>query len=101
MEAVQNIDIGTALLLGVGLAGLCIVVIILFLGVQIIGSVVGALTSVAGLASGVLADPFSCCGCLVLGGAISICGVIALIMLQGLSTCGTPEAINFCTFFGR
>jgi hypothetical protein len=101
MEFLQNIDAGTAILLGVGLAALCIVVLILFLGVQIIGTIAGTITGLLGTVTGVVTEPFSCCGCILLIGGIIVCGAIILVIAQGLGTCGTAEAINFCSLLGR
>ncbi len=44
--------------------------------------------------------PVAWCGCLVLAILlIGFCGFIAVV-IYSLSTCGTPDAVNFCAWFG-
>ncbi len=101
MEFLQDVNAGTLILIALGLAGLCLVAVILFFGVQIIGTILGILGEAVGLATGILGNPTSCCGCLLLVGVIVVCGGIILAISSALGACGTPDATNLCTLLGR
>jgi len=97
-----QVNLGDLIPLALGLVCLCGLGILLLLGFQIIGGFLEIFTSVFELLFEVLSGgPVAWCGCLVL---LFVCGggtVLAVVLAQGLSSCGTPEAINFCTLFGR
>lgn len=97
MDFLQNIDIGTLLLLGAGLALLCVVGLVLFFGLQIIGSVFGVIFGFVQLFTGIITGgPVAWCGCLVLILACILC--VGTVLLY--STCsGNPSAMNFCSLF--
>ncbi|MCB9454951.1 MAG: hypothetical protein H6671_03065 [Anaerolineaceae bacterium] len=97
MDILQNVDIGTLLLLGAGLAVLCVVGMILFFGLQLIGSAFGVLIGFIELFSGVVTGgPVAWCGCLVLIAACLLC--VGTVLLY--STCtANPTAMNFCAIF--
>jgi hypothetical protein len=71
-------------------------------GLQVIGGLLGAFSSIFEIAFDVLSGgPVAWCGCIVL---IVGCGggtLLIVILAQGLSSCGTPQAINFCSFIGQ
>jgi hypothetical protein len=101
MELLQNFDAGTGLLLAVGLCALCLVGGILAFGLQIIGLVAGTLGNVLEIFFEVLGGgPVAWCGCIALIFFCAACAGGALLFATMVSTCGTPEAVNFCSFFG-
>lgn len=94
MTPVQ-LDAQTLLLIVVGLCGLAVVAMVVL-------PLIGTLFDLIGLVGGVLmGDPSSCCGCIVLLGILSVCGMIAAFGFYVYSTCGTPDAMTFCSLFGR
>lgn len=102
MDFLQNIDGGTVLVIAVGLALLCGVGLVLMLATQVLGNVLGLFTSFLGIFMNIAeGGPVSWCGCIVLIGGCIGCGGLALVLAQTLSTCGTPNAVNFCGLFGR
>ncbi|MDX2162587.1 MAG: hypothetical protein SF162_14785 [bacterium] len=101
MDILQSLDPGLLPLLGVGCALLCVAGVVLMLGAQVIGIFADLIGSVTGLFSGLVGNPIACCGCLVLLGAVVVCGGGLWVISGVLSSCGTPEAVNFCALFGR
>ena len=86
--------VGVVALLCIG--GLVLVFVLPFLS--------GILTLLSGLLEFVFdvstGGPVGCCGCLVfLILVVGCCGFVALVAYT-LSTCCTPDAVNFCTWFG-
>lgn len=43
--------------------------------------------------------PVAWCGCLFFLGACCGCSVLTYTIINLLSTCGTPDAVNFCRLF--
>ena len=73
-------------------------------GLGIVGFVFDIISTVFnlvfGLVFGVLGSgPEGCCGCIVLLIVLLGCGGITLLIVQSLSSCGTPDAVNFCRIF--
>jgi hypothetical protein len=102
VESLQNLDGATLFIIAVGLALLCGVGVVLLIATQVLGNVVGLFTSILGVFFNIAeGGPASWCGCLVLIGGCIVCGGLALVLAQTLSTCGTPNAVNFCGLFGR
>ncbi len=102
MEFLQNIDANSALLIALVCGGLCVGGIILMFGLQLIGGALGVVGSMGGIIMDVVSGgPISWCGCAVVIGLVIGCGGLVLIIASTLSTCGTPDAVNLCTFFGR
>lgn len=101
MEFLETIAPGTWLLLGVVCALSCGVMVILFLGIQILGGALEIFTGVFELIGGFLGGgPISCCGCIILIGGCGICGLFISWGAGMLQTCGTPDAVNFCRLLG-
>jgi len=95
MNSLPQIEPGTLLLI---IAGLCALAVVVMVILPIIGTLFDLIGVVGGLLTG---DPSSCCGCLLFLGLTAVCGGIAAFVLSVLSSCGTPEAVNFCSWFGR
>jgi hypothetical protein len=95
----MTIDAGTALLIGVGLCGLCAVGIVLSVGFQIIGTIFELIGGFFGTIFG--ATGGTPCGCIVVIGALVVCGGITWLVINTISACGTPAATNFCSLIGR
>lgn len=87
-------------LLIVVVCGLCLVGFVLLMVVQLIGGVFdiffGLFEFVGGIIEG---GPIAWCGCLVLIGGCGLCAGTIYVVTQLLSTCGTPDAVNFCRLF--
>lgn len=101
MDVLQNIDAGTILVLSLACATICGIVVVLFFGLQIIGTVFGFLTGIIEFVTQIVSGgPISWCGCLVVFLACGFCAVTAFSMATILQSCGTPDAVNFCSLFG-
>ncbi|MBC7813665.1 MAG: hypothetical protein H7175_21085 [Burkholderiales bacterium] len=102
MEFLQNIDANSALTIALVCGGLCIVGVVLMFAFQFLGGALGMVGHLGGLLMNIVSGgPMSWCGCAVVIGLVIGCGGLVLIAASTLSTCGTPEAVNFCTFLGR
>jgi hypothetical protein len=100
MEFLQNLDFASLLLFSLLCALVLGVVVILFFGVQIIGSILGVFGDFFGLFTGIIGGgPASWCGCLVLLIGCGLCSVIALAIFQLAQTCDT-NPVNLCRFLG-
>jgi hypothetical protein len=95
----QNVDLGTLLVLVVGAVLLCVVGVILFFGLQIISSTLGLVVNFFDLFAGIIGGgPVSWCGCLLV---VVICGGCAGIALLAVTCSSNPGSMNFCVFFAR
>lgn len=102
MDVLQNVDAGSALLLAVGCVLLCVVLFVILSVLQFVGGLLEIFGSIlGGLFDVISGGPASWCGCLVLIAAIVVCGGLILLLAQAFTTCGTPQAVNFCQVFGR
>lgn len=102
MESLLNTaDPSSLVMLALCCALLCIVGVVLMLGLQIISGFLDVFTSIFGLFFDVLSGgPVAWCGCLVMiFGCAGLVG-LGILFSQVLSTCGTPQAVNFCQFLG-
>jgi hypothetical protein len=97
----MTLDANTLLLIGGGACVLCVVGLILSVGLQLLGALFqlfgGIFELIFGIADGIASNP---CGCVVLIGALLLCGGILYFVYTSLSACGTPQATNFCSLFG-
>jgi hypothetical protein len=92
----QNIDFGNLLVIAVIAFGLCIVGLLLFLGLQIIGTTVSTFAGILELFGSIVnGGPIAWCGCLAI---LVICiGVAGFVLL--LANCNAnPYSMNFCQF---
>lgn len=101
MEVLQQINPGTAVLIGVGLCALCLVLPVIFSGLHFAAVLIDGVGHLVSLIFGVISGgPLHWCGCLV---AIGGCGLIAAtvwLIATGLANCATYST-NFCALFGR
>jgi hypothetical protein len=99
MDMLQDIPWGTVLLIG---GGLCIVGIVIIVILNFFGAALGIVGNLFEFVFDLLGGgPLSWCGCLI--GLFVIGGCICTIALSAsvLTTCGTAQAVRFCTLFGR
>ncbi|NWF68755.1 MAG: hypothetical protein HXY40_06705 [Chloroflexi bacterium] len=97
----QNLDAGTILLIVVGCGLLCVVGIGLLFSMQILASVVGMFSGVVQVISTLIqGGPLAWCGCILLFVICIAVVIVGIWFASILATCGTPDAVNFCRFFG-
>ncbi len=97
----MEIESGNLVMLALGAACLCGVAVVLMMLLNFVGDFFGAFFSLFGVFFDVLSGgPVSWCGCVVTLALVAGCGWFAWMMIQALSTCGTPQAVNFCSLFG-
>jgi hypothetical protein len=97
MDLLQNANLGSPILLAVGCAVLCVVGLLLFFGLQILGTTLHTFLGLFQVAGGILnGGPIAWCGCLAV---IFICaGLVGGTLL--FASCKTnPTSMNFCLFF--
>lgn len=82
-----------------GLCGLGLAMSILGPFVDIAFGILGMIVDVASTLFE--AGPVPGCGCVVVAALIAAVLLVGAIVLSITSTCGTPQATNFCTLFGR
>lgn len=101
-EFLQSLDPDNPLILAGACALLCVAGLALTLGMQALSGVLELLSSLAGMLMELLSGgPVAWCGCLALLALIVGGGIVVFLLVQGLTACGTPEAINFCALLGR
>lgn len=102
-QLLQNFNANSALTIAAVCGGLCLLAVVLFFGLHIIGGTFGALFGIVELFIHVISGgPVAWCGCLLLLGACTLCSGITIYLLTSvLPSCGTPQAVNFCQFFGK
>ena len=73
---------------------------IVTIGLDILSLFINIIGGIFDIISGILGGgPGGCCGCLVLIALLLSCGVLAWSLSDVLSTCNTPDAVNFCRIF--
>ncbi|MGQ9907896.1 MAG: hypothetical protein ACUVS2_03570 [Candidatus Flexifilum sp.] len=98
----MQIDPTTLPTIALALCGCCLLGVILLFALQILDIVGTLFGAVFDLIGGVLgAGPGGWCGCLVTIGVLAMCGLVVLFIVNALQACGTPQATNLCTLFGR
>lgn len=99
MEFLQDIPWGSALLV---LGGLCAVGVVFLVVLQVLSGVFGFMFNFLDIFVDLLTGgPLSACGCALGLVACGGCACFAAFGVSVLSTCGTPEAVNFCLLLGR
>lgn len=89
------------LVVGLIVAGLCIVGVVLVVLLQVLGTVFGAVFNVFEIIGGVLqGGPVAWCSCLLGLLGCGGCALFIALTTSWLGTCGTPDAANFCRLFG-
>lgn len=74
-----------------------------FLGIilQVLGGLLGFVFGIVDFLLNIITGgPAAWCGCIVILGGGFLCVVMSITMVNLLSTCGTPEAVNFCRLLG-
>ncbi len=101
MDVLQQINPGTAALIGVGLCALCLVLPIIFSGLHFVAVIIDGLGHILGLILSVLTGgPEQWCGCLVAIGGCALVALTVALVAGGLANCATYPT-NFCALFGR
>jgi hypothetical protein len=89
-------------LLGACCCGLCVVGLALSILGPFVNIAVGIVGMILDLASTLFElGPVPGCGCVIVAALVGAVLLAAAIMVSLTSTCGTPQATNFCTLFGR
>jgi len=79
----------------------CVGGIVLFFVFGFLGGIFDIISGIFELALHFLSSgPVAWCGCLALFLVCGGCAALIFFILNTLSTCGTPEAVNFCKIFG-
>jgi hypothetical protein len=86
-----NIDLGTLLFLSIGAVFLCVIGLLLFFGIQVLGTSLNAVLGLFGTL--VTGGPVVWCGCLVL---LGICVVLAGGVIVITTCTANPSSMNFC-----
>lgn len=98
----MQIDPATLPTVALALCGCCLIGLILSFALQILGVVGSLLGAIFDLIGGLIGSgPGGWCGCLVTIGLLGTCALGVLFVVNGLQACGTPQATNLCTLFGR
>jgi hypothetical protein len=97
----MTLDANALLLICGAACVLCVIGLLLSVSLQILGLLFqlfgGIFELISGISDGMVGGP---CGCVVLIGALLLCGGILYFVYTSLSACGTPQATNFCSLFG-
>ena len=97
MNLLQNANLGTPVLLVLGCGVLCVVGLLLFFGLQILGTTLHTVTGIFQLVTGVIhGGPIAWCGCLVV---LFVCAGVVGGALLFASCKASPTSMNFCLFF--
>jgi hypothetical protein len=94
-------DGGQLILIGGGLALLCVVLFVIGTVFQVLGTVFGVLGNVLDVVIGLFnIGPVPGCGCVIAIGGLALCGVTIYLVSNIAATCSGPNPVNFCLFFG-
>ncbi len=97
MEIIQGIPLDSPIVIGLICSVLCVVGVVFFFVFQFLGNVFDVVFGLFDLVINVLqGGPLAWCGCLLVILLLGACGAIALT----LTTCGTPNQVNFCRLLG-
>lgn len=89
-------------LLGVCCCGLCVLGLVFSVLAPIFDIVTGIVGMLLDFASTLFsAGPIPGCGCVAVLALVAAVLVVGVLITSILSTCGTAQATNFCTLFGR
>jgi hypothetical protein len=94
MDVLGDISLLTvAVVCCVSCAGGLILLFVIGIAADILGAVFGIVEIGFDLFN---AGPVPGCGCVLVIGVCGSCSAFTYFALQTLSTCGTPDAVNFC-----
>jgi hypothetical protein len=97
MNLLQNANLGTPILLVVGCGVLCVIGLLLFFGLQILGTTMHTVAGLFQLVTGILnGGPIAWCGCLAV---LFVCAGVVGGALLFASCKANPASMNFCLFF--
>lgn len=94
MEFLQNVDIGTLLFISIGCVLLCVFGLVLFFGLQLLGTTLNTFAGLVELFGGIInGGPLAWCGCAIF--LVLCAGIVGLVVV--VVSCNTnPSAMNFC-----
>lgn len=103
-ELLQNANVPIVVVIcgGMCLISLALVIILPIITgtLQIFGSIIDIFTGIIGAFTGILsAGPVAWCGCLFFLIVLAMCGGLAFLIANALSSCGTPNQMLFCRLF--
>ncbi|MBC8099656.1 MAG: hypothetical protein H7Y11_09450 [Armatimonadetes bacterium] len=100
MDFLQNLDPSSTATLALLAALVCGIGVILFIGLQAVGTAVGIFGQFFGLITSVITGgPASWCGCIVLIFGCGICGVFSIAVARLVQEC-PANPVNFCRLLG-
>ncbi len=96
MELLSSLDSNALFLLCGGCVVVAILLVVLPFFMNIIGVIFNLLEFVTTLIN---LGPVPGCGCVMLLLGCGCTSTVGYVLINALSTCGTPQAVNFCQFF--
>lgn len=94
-------DGGQLILIGGGLALLCVVLFVIGTVFQALGVVFGLVGNILELVVNLFnTGPIPGCGCVLAVAGVALCGVMIVLASNIAATCSGPNPVNFCLFFG-
>ncbi len=99
-DFLQHIDPGTAALVGVGLCALCLVLPVIFTGLNFITGLITIFTHALGTLTHIVSGgPLAWCGCLVAIGGCGFIVMMAWLLASAPASCAAHPT-NFCSLLG-
>ena len=97
MEFLQNINLGSPVLIALGCTVLCVVGVLLLFGMQLLGTTLHTVLGIFQLVGGIVnGGPLAWCGCLAV---LFVCAAVVGGTLLFASCKANPSSMNFCLFF--
>lgn len=101
MEIIQTIDFTNPFFVAIACSLLCVVGILGFVLLQILGFGLSILAGLLELIVGVFTGgPIAWCGCFLMVGVVGACCILTLGIALLAPSCGTPDAVNLCRLLG-
>ena len=99
MTFLQNVDIGTLLFISIGCVLLCVVGLLLFFGLQLLGTTLHTFVGLAQLFSGIVnGGPVAWCGCAFV---LFMCVIVVSVAVVAVTCKTNPSTMNFCLLFPK
>jgi|1185.fasta_scaffold1377775_2 hypothetical protein len=99
-DFLQHINPATAVLVAVGLCALCLILPVIFTGINIVTSIIGIFTHLLGTLTHIVSGgPVAWFGCLVAIGACGFILMMAWLLASAPASCAAHPT-NFCSLLG-